>query len=52
MGLIEGYRLLMALQDSGRQYLATTMRLYQRGKPGWYSKVMERISKADTFLDV
>ncbi|KAJ5104889.1 hypothetical protein NUU61_002236, partial [Penicillium alfredii] len=48
IGLTEGYRLSMALQDSSRQYLATAMRLYQRGKPGWYSKVMERISKIDT----
>ncbi|KAJ5832447.1 hypothetical protein N7474_000758 [Penicillium riverlandense] len=28
--------------DSKRQYLATAMRLYQSGKPGWYSKVVER----------
>lgn len=48
IGLTEGYRLSMALQDSSRQYLATAMRLYQRGKPGWYSKVMERISKLHT----
>lgn len=41
-GLSEKYRLSTALQDSKRQYLATAMRLYQSGKPGWYSKVMEK----------
>lgn len=44
IGLTGGHRLSMALQDSSRQYLATAMRLYQRGKPGWYSKVIERIA--------
>lgn len=48
IGLTEGYRLSMALQDPSRQYLATAMRLYQRGKPGWYSKVMEQFSNLDT----
>lgn len=46
MGLSDEYCLSIALKDSRRQYLATAMRLYQRGKPGWYSKVME------PFLDV
>lgn len=32
IGLSEGYRLSTALQDSRRQHLATTMRLFQRGK--------------------
>jgi len=41
-GLTKGYCLSTALQDSKRQYLATAMRLYQSGKPGWYSKVVER----------
>ena len=40
-GLKEGYNLSSALRDSQRQYLATAMRLYQEGKPGWFSKVME-----------
>ncbi|CAG8897234.1 unnamed protein product [Penicillium egyptiacum] len=48
MGLTEGYRLSTALKDSSRQYLATAMRLYQRGMPGWYAKVMERLSKGTT----
>ncbi|KAJ5578690.1 uncharacterized protein N7459_007654 [Penicillium hispanicum] len=48
LDLTEGYRLSMALQDPSRQYLATAIRLYQRGKPGWYSKVMERILGANT----
>jgi hypothetical protein len=39
--LTEGYTLSTALQDSKRQYLASAMRLYRIGKPGWYSKVME-----------
>lgn len=40
-GLVEGYSLSLALRDSQRQYLASAMGLYQRGKPGWYSKVMK-----------
>ncbi|KAH8423953.1 phosphotransferase family protein [Aspergillus melleus] len=40
-GLTDGYSLSSALQAAKRQYLATAMRLFQRGKPGWYSKVME-----------
>ncbi|KAJ6092777.1 hypothetical protein N7486_008066 [Penicillium sp. IBT 16267x] len=48
MGVREGYRLSIALQDSRRQHLATAMRLYQRGKPGWYSKVIEKFSAAVT----
>lgn len=43
-GLAEGYNLSSALQDSERQYLVSAMRLYRRGKPGWYSKVMDRFS--------
>ena len=39
-GLTDGCSLSSALQDAERQYLATAMRLFQRGKPGWYSKVM------------
>lgn len=48
MGLTDGYRLSTALQDSSRQYLATAIRLYQRGMPGWYAKVMERLSEGTT----
>ena len=48
IGWTEGYRLSMALQDPSRQYLATAMTLYQRGKPGWYSKVMEGITNVHT----
>ncbi|KAJ5544074.1 hypothetical protein N7494_005353 [Penicillium frequentans] len=43
-----GHRLSFALQDSRRQHLATAMRLYRRGKPGWYSKVIEKFSQAAT----
>jgi hypothetical protein len=43
-GLTDGYTLSSALQDSKRQYLASAMRLYQSGKPGWYSRVMEEFS--------
>lgn len=39
--LTEGYTLSTALQDFKRQYLASAMRFYRIGKPGWYSKVME-----------
>jgi hypothetical protein len=48
MGLVEGYRLSTAMQDRSRQYLATVMRLYQRGKPGWYAKVVESLSQGST----
>jgi MOSC domain-containing protein YiiM len=48
MGLVEGYRLSTAMQDRRRQYLATAMRLYQRGKPGWYAKVVESLSQGST----
>lgn len=48
MNLLEGYRLSVALQDSCRQDLATAMRLYRRGKPGWYSKVIKKFSGAVT----
>lgn len=47
MGLTNGYRLSMALQDTSRQYLATAMRLYQTGKAGWYSKVVDSFSRAN-----
>ncbi|KAG5301096.1 putative aminoglycoside phosphotransferase domain-containing protein [Histoplasma ohiense] len=40
-GLMKGYTLSSALKDCKRQYLATAMRLYQSGKPGWYSNVVE-----------
>jgi hypothetical protein len=30
-----------ALRDSGRQQLITAMRLYQNGKVGWYSKLID-----------
>ena len=30
-----------ALGDSGRRQLATAMRLYQNGKVGWYSKLID-----------
>ena len=43
-GLTEGCNLSSALQDSERQYLVSAMRLYQRGKPKWYLKVMDRFS--------
>lgn len=42
MNLPKGYRLSMALQDARRQHLATAMRLYERGKPGWYARVIEK----------
>ncbi|KAE8144258.1 hypothetical protein BDV25DRAFT_134827 [Aspergillus avenaceus] len=44
-GLTGKYSLSSALQDANRQYLATAMRIYTSGKPGWYSKVIERFSK-------
>lgn len=31
------------LQDSKRQHVASALRLYQRGKPGWYSRVAESL---------
>ena len=43
-GLGKGYNLSLALRDLERQDLASAMRLYERGKPGWYSKVMEIFS--------
>lgn len=45
-GLVTGYRLSLALRDSGRQHLVSAMRLYQNGKPGWYSNVMGSVSLA------
>lgn len=35
------YFLSNALEDSGRQQLVTAMRLYQSGKVGWYSKLID-----------
>lgn len=32
-----------ALEDSRRQELATAMRLFQNGKVGWYSKVIDQL---------
>lgn len=32
-----------ALEDSRRQQLATAMRLFQNGKVGWYSKVIDQL---------
>lgn len=43
-GLAGGYRLSSALQDSKRQYRAFSMRLYQRWKPEWFSKVLTGFS--------
>ncbi|KAG5293345.1 putative aminoglycoside phosphotransferase domain-containing protein [Histoplasma capsulatum G186AR] len=50
-GLVEGYSLSLALRDTKRQYLASAMRLYQRGKPGWYSKVMECFASLSEVAD-
>jgi hypothetical protein len=44
-GLTEGYTLSAALEDAQRQYLASAMRLYEDGIPGWYSKVAEEFTK-------
>ena len=41
LGLVEGYNLSSALQDSKRQNLASAMRLYESGTPGWFSKVLD-----------
>lgn len=41
------YCLSEALGDSRRQQLATTMRLYQNGKAGWYSKLTDKFSLVD-----
>lgn len=40
----ENYRLSEALMDSRRQQLVTAMRLYQRGKVGWYSKLTDDLA--------
>ena len=48
INVLEGYRLSVALQDSCRQDLAIAMRLYTKGKPGWYLKVIEKLSRAVT----
>lgn len=42
LGFADGYRLSEALRDDRRQYLASAMRLYQNGKPGWYAKVTQK----------
>ena len=44
----KGYRLSEALRDHRRQSLATAMRLFQIGKLGFYSKVMEEFSAVGT----
>lgn len=44
-GLTKGYTLSAALMDAQRQYLASAMRLYQSGIPGWYFKVAEGFMK-------
>ena len=36
------FRLSEVLKDSKRQQLATAMRLYQSGKVGWYSKLIDQ----------
>jgi len=36
------YHLSKALGDSQRQQLITAMRLYQSGKAGWYSKLIDK----------
>lgn len=43
-GLTGGYTLSAALQDAQRQHLASAMRLYQDGIPGWYFKVAEEFT--------
>ena len=40
-GLVEGYNLSSALQDTKRQHLASALGLYRSGKPGWFSKVLD-----------
>lgn len=40
-GFVEGYNLSSALQDTKRQHLASALGLYQSGKPGWFSKVLD-----------
>ncbi|KAE8312517.1 hypothetical protein BDV41DRAFT_565102 [Aspergillus transmontanensis] len=40
-GITEGYGLSPVLQDSQLQHLASAMRLYQSGNPGWYAKVLQ-----------
>ncbi|KAB8211879.1 hypothetical protein BDV34DRAFT_219095 [Aspergillus parasiticus] len=44
-GITEGYGLSPVLQDSQWQHIASAMRLYQSGNPGWYAKVLQEISK-------
>jgi hypothetical protein len=36
-----------ALGDSRRRHLVTAMRLYQDGKAGWYSKLIDEFTSAD-----
>ena len=43
-GLTEGYTLSSALQNSKRQDLAYAMTLYQGGKAGFFSKMMDAFS--------
>lgn len=40
----DSHYLSKSLEDSGRQQLATAMRLYQNGVAGWYSKVIDQFS--------
>lgn len=44
-------RLSEVLKDSRRQQLATAMRLYQNGKVGWYSKLIDQfVCQADIHI--
>ncbi|KAL4983750.1 hypothetical protein BDW68DRAFT_181277 [Aspergillus falconensis] len=45
LGLTGEYSLSKALEDFDRQSFASALRLYQRGKPAWYSKVMKSFLK-------
>ncbi|KAL4765149.1 uncharacterized protein BDW70DRAFT_83118 [Aspergillus foveolatus] len=47
LGLSGENLLSKALEDPNRQDLASALRLYQRGKPAWYSRVMESFRKVD-----
>ncbi|PWY86526.1 hypothetical protein BO94DRAFT_586111 [Aspergillus sclerotioniger CBS 115572] len=40
-GFTSGHRLSTALEDTQRQHIANAMRLYEEGKAGFYSKVLE-----------
>ncbi|RDW67451.1 uncharacterized protein DSM5745_09317 [Aspergillus mulundensis] len=45
LGLSGECLLSKILEDSDRQYLASALRLYKRGKPAWYSRLMEGFLK-------